>query len=319
MGIKILSIKATLLIVLLSTSLSLLADKKYSAIYIFGDSAADTGNLASTLNFTLPSPPFYKSSRISNGPVAVEFLAKSLGLTAKPSLHLIGPAQGTNYAVAGGRAAVDSSDPRGLTTQIASFLSNHSNKAPSGALYVMYIGANDVKDALPLPTLSARVAHVDTAIANVSDSLTSLINAGAHHIFIVNSPNVGDAPESKRLATETNDPGYIKRATKLTKIYNKKLKRVRKKISKKSHVTFYKFNLFKFIGFLIKHGNAFGFTNVTDACFNTTQFVFFPDCDNGLKFPEYFFFDELHFTARVHKFVGHAMKKSVKRISNKSL
>ena len=57
----------------------------FSRLYVFGDSLSDTGNAASVVN-DLP-PPYYKN-RFSNGPVAVEVLAKKLGLSADASLYL---------------------------------------------------------------------------------------------------------------------------------------------------------------------------------------------------------------------------------------
>ena len=73
----------------------------FSNMYIFGDSLSDTGNRA-TVTGDFPAPFFM--NRVSNGQVAVEVLATSLGLSADASRHLVGPAVGTNYAVAGARA-----------------------------------------------------------------------------------------------------------------------------------------------------------------------------------------------------------------------
>jgi phospholipase/lecithinase/hemolysin len=93
----------------------------FSAEYVFGDSLSDRGNIAeleNVLNFQMhgfflgnfPDPPSNHDS-FTNGPVAVQVLAQSLGLNANPSLWLTGfqdPAglfpgftPGTNYAVGG--------------------------------------------------------------------------------------------------------------------------------------------------------------------------------------------------------------------------
>ncbi len=302
-------LRIILLFLFFSISTSVVADKSFDNIYIFGDSISDTGNLASVLGFTLPSPPFYESSRISNGPVSVEVLAQKLGLNANPSLHLTGPEQGTNYAVAGGRAAADATDPRSLAIQMNSFFSNHPNGVSNETLFVMFIGGNDVRDALDFASISESKNHIDLAIENVKNALNALLNAGAEHILIVNSPNVGTTPETSRIALETGDPDYRKRAIKLSKFYNKQLKKVRKKLKRKNDAKFYKFNLFKYANFIIKKGKSFGFENVTDACFNTDEFVFFEICDNGANFSKFIFFDELHFTARVHKLIGNEMAR----------
>ena len=67
------------------------AAASFSEIYVFGDSLSDNGTLAGAVDVDLPSPwssepPDF--NRISNGPVAVERLASSLGLSLTPALHL---------------------------------------------------------------------------------------------------------------------------------------------------------------------------------------------------------------------------------------
>ena len=63
----------------------------FSSEYVFGDSLSDRGNVAELLNVAglwsgnFPNPPSYHDS-FTNGPVAVEGLAKSLGLNADPTL-----------------------------------------------------------------------------------------------------------------------------------------------------------------------------------------------------------------------------------------
>jgi outer membrane lipase/esterase len=51
----------------------------FSAEYVFGDSLSDNGNLAAALHTTFPNPPSFDNS-FTNGPVAVQLLAESLGL-----------------------------------------------------------------------------------------------------------------------------------------------------------------------------------------------------------------------------------------------
>ena len=52
----------------------------YDAEYVFGDSLSDNGNLAAALGTTFPNPPSYHDS-FTNGPVSVQLLAQSLGLS----------------------------------------------------------------------------------------------------------------------------------------------------------------------------------------------------------------------------------------------
>ena len=61
----------------------------FSAEYVFGDSLSDNGNLAGLIG-AFPHPPSFDNS-FTNGPVAVQLLAQSLGLSANASLWLTSP------------------------------------------------------------------------------------------------------------------------------------------------------------------------------------------------------------------------------------
>ena len=68
----------------------------YSAMYAFGDSLTDTGNVSLATLGMVPASP-YADRSFSNGPVWAQDLAQSLGLPAlKPSL-----AGGTDFAYGG--------------------------------------------------------------------------------------------------------------------------------------------------------------------------------------------------------------------------
>jgi len=137
-----------LLIVWLLFPIGSTAAPSFREIVVFGDSLSDTGNLASLPEFGfLNIPPFDRG--FSNGPRAVEVLANSIGLDVDPSLHLVGPPVGTNFAVSGARAR--RINPIDLPAQIGTFLLNNSGTAPSDALYVVLIGGNDVRDARDEP------------------------------------------------------------------------------------------------------------------------------------------------------------------------
>ena len=299
------------LILFLIVSSQSFAQKSFSQIYVFGDSLSDTGNLASVLDFTLPDPPFYQSSRITNGPVAVEVMASQLGITLTPSFHLIGAEQGTNYAVVGGRASVDASEPTGLLFQISSFLANHPNGAPNDALYIMFIGANDVRDASRLATEEQRLAHLDLAIYNIQASLAQLTAVGAKHILIVDVPNIGRTPEAAIIAQLLGDRDFPKLATALVNNFNKKLRKVTLDLRKKigpHNVQF--FSAYRVMEFMLNHAEQLGFSNSTDACYDSENFQFYANCSVELM-PSYFFFDYLHPTAKVHKKIGNLMAAKV--------
>jgi len=289
------------------------ADSSFKQVYVFGDSLSDTGNLASVTG-DFPSPPFYLN-RVSNGAVAVEILASKLGLTAQASLHLTGPEAGTNYAIAGANAA--GVEPIDLAAQTTIFLANHGYVAPDDALYVILIGGNDIRSARNANDSAIANTIVDLAALQVQQTISMLARSGARTFLLINAPDIGVIPETRILSQLNNDPGMIKRATRLSKRYRKKLHDMVEQLeeSEEHNETGYgesdeleivQFNLLKFFNKLIKHGSKAGFSNTTDACFSSITFTFNPGCHFGMNFDQYIFFDEIHPTARVHAIIGDA-------------
>ncbi len=193
------------------------ANAQFSQLYSFGDSLTDTGNLASVRG---PFPPPFFMNRVSNGPVAVETLAALLGLEANASLHLMGPAQGTNYAVAGARAR--GSEAIDLTTQVGAFLQNHGNTAPPDALYMLMIGGNDARDARDADDMAAQEI-ITQATAAIATNIETLATAGALRFLVVNVPDLGAIPETRLLAEATAMPLLIDIATLRSETFNQAL------------------------------------------------------------------------------------------------
>jgi len=291
------------------------ADASYNQVYVFGDSLSDTGNLASVIG-DFPSPPYYMN-RVTNGAVAVEILANKLGLTAEASLHLIGPEVGTNYSVAGANAA--GTEPIDMAAQTTIFMANHGNVAPGDALYVIFIGGNDIRSARNTNDSSLANAIVDGAAIQVQNTINQLAQSGARSFLLINAPDIGVIPETRILSQLTNDPGMLKRATRLSKRFRKKLNDVVDQLDEaedqydtapayddSNDFEVVQFNLLKFFNKVIKHASRSGFTNTTEACFSSITNTFSPGCNFGQNFDQYIFFDEIHPTARVHAIIGNA-------------
>ncbi|MFT4629276.1 MAG: phospholipase/lecithinase/hemolysin [Arenicella sp.] len=119
-------IKPSLLSIVVLLSGSSFAQTSFTNFIVFGDSLSDTGNINSGLP-DLP-PPFYQT-RISNGPVGVDYIAESIGFNAMAS-----EPGGNNYAVGGGN--IVGSDREDLISQIDDYVSNAGNQADSTALYL---------------------------------------------------------------------------------------------------------------------------------------------------------------------------------------
>lgn len=278
----------------------------YSNIYIFGDSLSDTGNLASVReDFPLP----YYMNRVSNGPVAVEILAERLGFTAQASFHLLGMNSGTNYAVAGANAYGDQAID--LAAQVIAFQVNHGFIAPSDALYVIFIGGNDIRSARGVIDESNAEIIIKAAANEVGLAIESLSQSGAQSFLLVNAPDIGLIPETKLIAEASADPELVMRANSLSESYRKSLRKLHSQYNGKNNIKVIEFDLFQYFNKLIHKAEKFGFTNSTDACFSSEAFVFNDDCINGDNFNEFIFFDEIHPTARVHSLVGNKMAEKV--------
>jgi outer membrane lipase/esterase len=261
----------------------------FSAEYVFGDSLSDTGNLAELLNVenfqahgfyfgNFPNPPSFHDS-FTNGPVAVQGLAQSLGLDANPSLWVTdfkdpaglfgGPSfvPGTNYAVAGATSALAAvGGPTGinLPEQVAAysaFVSDHANR---NALYVVMIGGNDVRNgALQGTGATAITAGVHAELAAIS----TLSSEDAKHFLVVNVPNVGVIPEFAQ-----DNPTLSATATALSQLYDKDLALGLAALDPTlaAGTTLQEFNLYAFNTQLLPDLPSLGITNTTDPCFTDT-------------------------------------------------
>ncbi|HEY8881390.1 MAG TPA: SGNH/GDSL hydrolase family protein [Roseateles sp.] len=194
------------------------ANGPYTGLVVFGDSLSDSGNNALVLSNggTQPLPPLNISSdavysRIpsaagtyTNGLVWTQYLAQSLGLPLAPSL-----AGGNNYAYAGAQTSVDGNDlpgvlpgfPFSMRTQVNTFLGTHAAADPN-ALYIVAGGGNNVRvllDAGSPPTTPEQLGALAHAVASgyAADMLgmvQDLKAAGAQHILVLNTPNLGLTP-----------------------------------------------------------------------------------------------------------------------------
>ena len=176
----------------------------YSDLYVFGDSLSDNGNLhalSASLNLpgvgAQPQSP-YVDGRFSNGKVAVEYLADSLGAT----LH--------DYAYGGATTSLLNAhfgadelpgallpfakplQDTGLLSQVGMFQSSlvaSGSAANAGALYVVWAGANDF--------IHLKASPHDTAVAaigNLRGTVQQLYDLGARDFLLPLLPDLGKTP-----------------------------------------------------------------------------------------------------------------------------
>lgn len=299
--------------------------KPYSDIYIFGDSLSDMGNAAAAVGTNLPSPPYFQN-RVTNGRVAVEALANKLGLKTEPSLYFLGIEAGTNYAVAGASASESGQfpAPENLLSQTGAFLALNMWDAPADALYVVFIGGNDVRDARgeldPFdPTnLADAYALLDEAVFNIGAAVQSLIAYGATHILVVNSPNVGAIPETSIAAAAYNLPWLPQVTEGLAVYFNTTLGFAMNLVEFNTGNPIIQFDLFSRFNYLLDNPSLLDITNTTDPCYLSSGNELFPVLnplclDQNLEADpnSFFYIDEIHPTKNVHKAFGKAMARQI--------
>ncbi len=278
------------------------ADDNFSELVIFGDSLSDTGNLASLQG---KFPPPYDESRVSNGPIMVDILADLLLLDAAPSLHLVGPPQGSNYAVAGAKAA--GTRAIDLSAQVGSFLGPTGGVASSTSLYLISIGGNDVRSARDTPSFRSAFAALRAAADSIAANIRTLIQAGAIHFLVVNSPDIGRIPETRLIADQLRDSRFAKQATIKSYWFNYLLKQRLGAIKKNYDVRLTEFEAIPFATDVTRNASGLDLINTDDNCFSSQALIFTPACENGANLDRFFYFDEIHPTTVVHQRIGRAL------------
>jgi phospholipase/lecithinase/hemolysin len=271
----------------------------FRGMVVFGDTLSDTGNVFTVtepvLEDSIPvSPPYFKG-RFSNGPVWVEILAAMLDLKLSPFLK-----GGTNFAFGGAETGLDKQDLfehdidvliPSIRTQVTTFLVQHLfDKADPAALYMVWGGANDLRDALV--TATNPLAEAQVAVDNLAAAIEDLADARAVYFLVPNMPNLGRTPESRM-----RGPEAVARATAVSVAFNNALATTLHALDAEHHITIIRLDTFARLEEIMANPTAFGFTNVTDACLAGDPFSGGTPCAQ----PEaHLFWDSIHPTAAAH-------------------
>jgi hypothetical protein len=124
------------------------AGSPYSALYAFGDSLSDVGNVFAASVGKEPAPPYFQG-RFSNGPIWLDYLAERLRTGPMIPSEL----GGKNYAFGSATTgyAPTLSNPSLVPTfaqQVVLFKAATHGVAPSSALYTVWIGGEDLLNVL---------------------------------------------------------------------------------------------------------------------------------------------------------------------------
>lgn len=284
------------------------AGASYSGLVVFGDSLSDSGNNALVLSNggTLPLPGVVIGndavySRIpaatgtyTNGPVWTQYLAQSLGLTLVPSV-----AGGNNYAFAGAQTRIDGDDlppvpgfPFSMRTQLGMYLTHPATVVDPNALYILAGGGNNVRVLLDAAALDPNFDLAGQALStaqNYADDIagfvTTLKAAGAQHVLVLNTPNLGLTPLANAL-------GLSAEASGLSQLMNGKLSAA----LHGSGATV--FDAYGFMSAAVANAPALGFTNWTNACAAAV---------NACELDSALFWDAIHPTTKGHQMLAQAV------------
>jgi len=256
--------------------------RAYSAIYVFGDSYCDVGNVFIATGGAKPAAPYF-SGRFSDGPLWVDHLASARNLPMLPAL-----AGGTDYAFGGAHVTGPVPTPPfgtlpSVPQQVLLYLSQHGGKADPNALYIIEGGGNDIVDAAGVG--SPQQLGFQIALG-ISTAELILRRAGAKNFFIPNLIDISLLPVGKLNAAFAHQASLSANKSLDDLLFIEQLLqgiRIRR-----ADV----FGLFRSVEADSTH---FGFTNIAIPCFDGVN----PPCadpDHGL------FWDVYHPTVFGHSF-----------------
>lgn len=271
------------------------ATPSYSNVFILGDSLSDSGNALVATGGATTNPPYqalipsapYASGTFSNGNVWVDSFANSLGLSVSPSF--LG---GNNFAFGGARTG----SLTGVTDSFSPSLSLQRDALvgtlgtlPSDALYVVWGGGNDVREAA---TAANPNAVISDSLNNITSIISSLQMAGATDFLVPNLPNIGFTPAATVLG-----PAAIAGLSQLSSGFNMGLTSVVAGLEANLSVNIIDLDIESLFNNAISSPADFGLSNVSDTCIILGG-------DSCSTPDSFFFWDGIHPTAATHQIIA---------------
>jgi phospholipase/lecithinase/hemolysin len=286
------------------------AQTTFERIVVFGTSLSDPGNAFAFIKtmslppydvldpFLVPSAPYGKGGHhFSNGATWIEQFARPQGLAGNARPAFLGPGtEATNYAVGGARAREDGINI--LSVQVGQFLVDFGGVAPSDALYVVEMGANDVRDALAaFATGGDSGAIINGALSGIGNNMGALYAAGARKFLVWNAPNIRLTPAVRIL--DGQFPGAGLAAEGLTQSFNAGLDGLLGSLAGLDGIEIVRLDVYQRLNDVVADPGAFGLRVVDTACVTPGIPPF--ECQ---KPDEFLFWDGIHPTAAVHAIIA---------------
>ncbi len=259
-----LSNRIVILLAVLFLLSSLAVAGPFNGVVVYGDSLSDNGNLYNAIAY--PPPPYWMG-RFSNGPVAVEQLAGDLGV-GLTDWAWGGATTGIGNVTDGGSEQnLGLLGLPGMTTSYGATVGSITPDMAAHSLFMVWGGPNDFSsDGLTMQTADNAVNYV----MNIVDGLQGI---GVKNIFVPGMPDLGKTP------FYINN-GWGTLGSQLSAYFNVEL------VKALQGKGVYYFDTYALIDDAIANPAKYGFTNVTDPCFDGVNVCSNPN--------QYLFWDDFH-------------------------
>lgn len=276
---------ALLLVILLALAAPVTAGP-FTTVIVYGDSLSDNGNLYAATG--IPALPYWQGRR-SNGPVAVEDVAANLGVPLVDAAWIGATTGFGNYADGGTPTSVGAFGLPGMAAEFAATASSVTPIAPT-SLFIIWGGPNDFLSPSPLDAGNP-LKTADRAVGDLLTLVGEVQGLGAQNILVPGMPDLGLTPYFRSI-------GQASSGSLLTDYFNAELR-----AGLPSGVMY--FDTAALVRDIVANPGAYGFTNVTDPCFDSTAPTLCGDPNS------YLFFDDFHPTAHAHEIVGQMFTETV--------
>ena len=194
------------------------------------------------------------------------------------------------------------SGPFDLSGQVNLFLGDFRGRGPDDALYVLWAGGNDVRDALDAlaldPSGATSVSIVQQAVSSIRSNVLTLYNHGARKFLVPNAPDVGLAPAILLLGKQV--PQLPQLATQFSTLFNSGLEQVLVGLASMPGVEVVRLDVFTILQKVVAAPAAEGLKDVQKPCIRLYTFVHAfcarPD--------QFLFWDGIHPTVAGHRILA---------------
>jgi phospholipase/lecithinase/hemolysin len=277
----------------------------YSALYAFGDSLSDAGNLFIDTGGAYYGPPYYQGHP-SNGLTWVEDLSLKLGLGQLTASQAGGNDYAYGFAFTGPALPGATTSIPDINQQVARFTTVTGGHAPSTGLYAVWVGGNDiiqaVTDVVGGMTPGAAAADLSLAAHDTAVAVNTLAGEGARHFIVPTVPDLAKVPDLRAV------PALGPLATSLTAAYDAALLADVGALIGTDHIDVRFLDTDVLLNAIIADPAGFGLTDATDACYVGSlagggTVCAIPD--------QYMFWDGDHPSAAGHRLIADAAASAI--------